>query len=84
MIDERPHRNLSHQLRYSAGVIDVVVRQQYVVDALDASCFCRGGNTLRVPALGIRPTCVDEQGVLVRRNEQRRLPAFHIDEVNLQ
>ena len=69
MIDEGSHWNLRHQLRHSAGVVHVVMREQHVVDALKPRSFRSGGDTLGITSFGARPARIDQQGMLVGCHE---------------
>ena len=66
----------------AAHVIDVEVSDQHMIDLRDASVVHRGDDAVGVAAIVARPSGIDEQRSLGRRNEQRRLPAFHVDGVD--
>src|ERR1700733_9559 len=51
-------------------------------DAIRIPRIVRTSGVLAGPVAG--PTRIDEQGMTVRRNDERRLPTFHIDEIDLE
>jgi len=65
-------------------VIAVEVRDQQVVDLRQAGIMNRRRDPFRIPSLGARPATVDEQRLPGRRDDQRRLPAFDVNEVDLE
>jgi len=84
MIDEGPHLHLRRQLRCAANVIAMVVGDQRVVDLLHARGFCRRSDAIRVAPTEPRKAGIDEERLARRRHDERRLPAFDVDEVDLQ
>ena len=84
VIHERADRKDRGDVRHAADMIHVVVRRDQVVDPRDAGVACRGRNPERIASVGTRPSCIDEHRLSRRRDEQRRLSALHVDEVDAQ
>ena len=84
MIDERAHGNLLHQLRHATGVVGMIVGQQHIVDLAHARVFGGCGNAFGVKAVVPCPSGIDQQRLPCRGYEERRLPAVHVDEIDLQ
>ena len=82
VIDEGPDRNPLRQLLQSADVIDVVVRRDQVVDLRDAGVGDRQHEPIGVASAGVAG--VNERRLPGGRDEQRRLPPFGVDDVDLQ
>ena len=72
------------QLLHAADVIGVVVRDDEIVDRADAGFLDGGGNTLGVAQVVCRPAGVDQQRLPRRRDDERRLSAFDVDEIQPQ
>src|SRR5271163_4797791 len=73
MIDHRVHRNARYQLRKSANVVGMIVRDQNVIYSGEASTFGDGHDAVCVAALVVRPTSVDQQGFTIGSDEERGL-----------
>src|SRR5580700_8165605 len=84
MVDEGADRNLRHQLWHSPGVVRVIVSKQHIVDATNTSSLGRSNNTIRIASFITWPTRINQQGMLRGSYEQRCLPSFCIDEINLK
>ena len=82
MVGECAHRDGLHQQRHTADVVVMIVGDQHEIQLLDVGKLHRPGNALQVPFH--RPAGVDQQRLPGRSDEQRRLSAFYVDEVNLQ
>ena len=65
-----------------AYVVVVEMRHHHIVDVVEAELFERGDDTARVPPSGIAG--IDQDRFAGRCNEQRRLAAFDVNEINLQ
>ena len=72
------------ELRHSANVVVVIVRDQHVVDLREAGAFGSCDNTVSVTAVVAGPSGVDEQRFSSGSDEECRLAAFNVDEVDLQ
>ena len=82
MIDERLDRDPLRKLLHPADMVDVVVRADQIIDLFHA----RVGDG-RHDAIGItaaRIPAVHEHRLARRRDPQRRLSAFGVDDVDLQ
>ena len=85
VIDERTNRNSRRELRHSAGMIHVIVREQNEIDFRDPGFRCRCNNAIRVASRKSRPSGIDQQRVLPPasrkawparlRRRQNKLPA---------
>ena len=84
VIDEGANRQELGQLGHTAGVIAVEVREQQIVDLRDAGRLGRRGDAPRIAAAVAGVTGVDQQRLPRRRDDQRRLTAFDVDEVDVQ
>src|SRR6516164_784780 len=65
-------------------MIPVVVGDQNVVDPLQVGQAGRGHDALGIASTKAWPTCVDQQGLARRRHNQRSLPTFNVDEIDVQ
>ena len=77
-------RDLFRELRDSSGVIRVVMREYEVVYLADAGLLGRRGDPLRVTAIKSGPACVNQQRLARRGDQQRRLAALDVDEVDIE
>ena len=84
VIDEVADGQLLGELRDSADVVGVEVRDHQVIDALDARLLRCRGDPLGVAAVETAPAGVDQQRLAARRHHQSGLPALHVDEVNFE
>ena len=84
VIDESFDWDFGHQLGYAPGVIYMVVGQQYVIDVVKAGQLHCGSDAGCVAALVAGPHGIDKERVLVGGNEQSRLAAFYVNEVDLE
>ena len=83
VIDEGSDLDPIDQPGNPTDVVTVIVRDQDIVDLLQASLMRRGKNTIGVAAFIPRPACVDQQRLARRAHDERGLSAFYVDEVNL-
>src|SRR6202522_246505 len=58
VIDEGAYRDLVNQLGHAAAMVIVIMRQQDVVDLVDARTPGCRENPVRIPALVVWPACV--------------------------
>ena len=70
------------ELLQPADVIDVVVREHQIVDLLQPGVGDDRHDPIGVAVAGIPG--VDQQRLPRRRHEQRRLPAFGVDDVDVE
>ena len=85
MIDKFPNRDLRGQFRQPPKVITMPMSHNQVVNLLKACIFDRGNNATGVArSRSARIAGVDQQRFARGRNEKRRVPAFDIDDINLQ
>ena len=84
MIDERAHFDSIHQLRHSADMIAVIVSDQNIIELLDAGLVGGRQDAIGVAAFVSRPAGIDQQRLPRWADNQRRLPALDVDEINLQ
>lgn len=83
VIDEGSDRNSLRQSGNSADVIYMVMRDQQIVDAMEASLFRRSKDAIgALPVVG--PSRIDQQRPLGRGDKQSGLAAFDVDEVDGQ
>jgi hypothetical protein len=76
------HRHTLGQLFHRAHMIAVVMRRPHVINLLDASCAQRGEDAIEIAGAGVAG--VHEQRFAGRADEQRGLPAFGVDVVDVQ
>jgi hypothetical protein len=96
VIDERPDREEFRELGHAAVVIRVEMRDEKDVDPADARGTRCSEDSIRVARLrGIArngrkrstlpwKTGVDEERLTARRDDERRLSAFDVDEVDIE
>ena len=84
VVKKLAHRNAPDQLRRAAHMVHMIVRNQQVIDARDARVFHGRLNAVCVAAVFSRPARVHQERISGRGNQQRGLPAFHVDRVNEQ
>src|SRR5262249_51519751 len=72
------------ELRHPTDMVAVIMRNQNVVNLSDAGVFRRGDDAVRIPPAESVPASVNQQGLSLRRNEQRGLAPLHIYAINLQ
>ena len=65
-------------------MIAVVVRDDEVVDAGHARLLRGGGDAIRVASLEPRVARVDQHRLARRRDDERRLSAFDVDEIDVE
>ena len=73
-----------NQLLHAADVIRVVVRDDEIVDGPDAGLLHRGRNPLRIAQVVCRPAGVDQHRLPGRRDDERGLTAFDVNEIQAQ
>ena len=83
VVDERPNRNPLRELRHAAVVVLVKMRDQEIVDAGEARVLDRGHDPIGIAAVLLRIAGVDEQRLPRRRDDERRLAAFDVDEIDV-
>ena len=84
VIDEIVDRQLARKLRNAAHMVFVEVRDQKVIDGFYAGVFGRGRDAVGIPAVIAGPARIDQHGFPRRGHEERRLPAFYVDEIDLE
>jgi hypothetical protein len=72
------------ELRHSADVVAVVMRDQNVIELLETGSLGSGHDSLGVPAIEARPSGIDQQRLPGRTNYKRRLSSLNVDRVNLE
>ena len=84
VVDERADRKPPLKFRHAAVVILVQVRDEEIVDALQAGIAHGGDDPVGIACVEPRVAGVDEQGLPGRRDDERGLPAFDVDEVDVE
>src|SRR6185437_11042507 len=84
VIDEGPDGDTRYELRHSAYVVIVIMREQHVIDPADPRLVGGGYDTVRVAAIVVRPSSIDEQGLAGRSYKERGLAALHVNHANLE
>ena len=95
VVDEGLNRDQLRQFGHTARMVGVKMRHQQEVDAGYAGVFRGGKNPLRVTRLSrvasprsesprARKSRVNEQRLASRSDDEGGLPAFHIDEVDIE
>ena len=84
VIEERADLDPARELRNSSRVIGVIVRDDDVVNVVDAGRFRGEHDAVRVSPVEIVPARVNQQRFTLRIDDQRGLPAFHVNEIYLQ
>jgi hypothetical protein len=84
MIDKGADRDAVDELRDAAGVVDVVVGEQHIVDVVEAGIFGGGDDAVGVASFIVGPSGVDEEGVAIGSDEEGGLASFNVDEENLE
>ena len=82
MIDERADRDAFGQLLEPADMVDVVVGREQVVDPAETCIRDRRHDAVGVPATGV--AAVDEERLARGGDEQHRLTALRVDDINGQ
>ena len=84
VVNEFSNRHALDQLRQSAHVVVVEMRDEHVVEARDAGVAHGCLDALGVAAIGGGPAGIDQQRCARRRHQQRGLPALYINGVDKQ
>ena len=84
VIQERRHRKAVQQVRHAAHVIVVEMGDQQGIDFLDACVFGRRRDPQGIASSEAGVSRVDQQRLARGRHHQRRLPAFRVDEVQVE
>ena len=84
VVDERTYRHARRQRRHAADVIGVVVRDHQIVDAREAGLLHGGGDAVGVAIVEADEAGVDQHRLAAWRHQQRRLPAFDVDEMDFE
>ena len=84
VVYEGTDRDAGDQLWNAADVVGVIVGEKEVIDLRDAGVPGDGYDAVGVAAFVAGPSGIDEQRLPVRCDEERGLPTFDIDEVDLQ
>ena len=84
VVDEGADGDAVDELRDAAGVVDVVVGEEDVVDVVEAGALGGGGDAVGVAALIVGPAGIDEERVVVGSDEEGGLAAFDVDEEDFQ
>ncbi len=82
VIEEMRDRDPLRQFLHAADVIDVVVREQQVIDLLEPDLRHDRHDPIRVAAAGIPG--IDQQRLAGRRNEQRGFSTLGVDDVDVE
>jgi hypothetical protein len=84
VIDECAYGDAGHELRHAADVVGVKVREQHVVDPVNAGFLRSGNNAVGIAAIVFWPAGIDKQRFARGSDKERRLATFDIDEIYLQ
>ncbi len=84
MIDEGPNRNVSREFDHTAVVVRVEMRNQQVIDRGETGVPHRGHDSACVAAVVAWESGVDEQRLPSRCDDERRLTALNIDEIDVE
>ena len=84
MRDDGAELHARRQLLHAAHVIVVVVRDDEIVERADARLLHGGRDALGIAQRVGRPAGVDQHRLARRRDDERRLAAFDVDEVQPQ
>ena len=84
MVDEAADGDLRGELGDAADVVDVIVGDDEVVDLADASLLAEGDDAVGVAGVGGGPAGVDEEAFAGGGDEEGRLTAFDVGEVDLE
>jgi hypothetical protein len=84
VIDEGPDGNTRYELRHSAYVVIVIMRKQHIIYPAYARLVGGGYDAVRVAAIVVRPSGIDQQGLAGWSYEERGLAALHVNDVNLE
>src|ERR1700758_56870 len=82
--EEGANRDALDELRHTAHVIVVIVGDQHVVDAAEASTLRSSDNAIGIAEVVIRPAGINQQRLSRRGDEERRLATLDIDEVDAE
>ena len=82
--DDGPELHPRGQLLHAADVIRVVVRDHEIVDRADARLLHCRGNALGIAQRVRRPAGIHQHRLTRRRDDERRLAAFDVDEIQPQ
>src|SRR6516165_1012500 len=84
MVYESADGDAVRELRYASYMIPMVVGDQNVVDPLQVGQAGGRYDAFGIASGKVRPTRVDQQGLAVRRHNQRGLPTFNVNEIDVQ
>ena len=84
MIDEGPDWNQTRELGSAAVVVAMKVSDQEIVDPPKASVLCCRENPSGIAPVVSPVTGIDEQRLASWRDNQRRLAAFDVDEIDVE
>ncbi len=84
-VDEKgANGNALYKLRHPTHVVIVIVSDQHIVDAAQASALRGGDDAIGIAEIVAGPTGVDQQRFPCRRDEQRGLAPLDVDEINAE
>src|SRR5262245_43271763 len=84
MIDERSDWNQARELGSAAVVVTMKVSDQEIVNPPKASVLCSGEDPPGIAPVVSGIAGVDEHRLASWRDNQRRLAAFDVDEIDVQ
>src|SRR5436190_198833 len=84
VVNERANRQDARQFCHAARVIAMEMSEKQVVDLFEAGSPGSGGDAVRVSAAVAGVTGVDEQRLARRCHDEGRLPAFDVDEIDVE
>ena len=84
VVHEMNDRDALGQLGHAADVVEMIVSDHQVVDSFHASRLRGRRDAVCIPAAETGPTGIDKQRLAAGRDHQGSLPAFYVDEVNVE
>ena len=84
VVDEGSYGDAVDELGNAAGVVDVVVGEQDIVEVVQSGIFGGGNDTVGIASCVAGPAGVDEERVMVRGDEEGGLAAFYVDDEDFE
>ena len=84
VIDEGPDLDTVRELRDTANVVAVIVRDEHVVQLFEPGLMCRRDNAICIAAFVAWPAGIDEKRLSGWAHDERGLATFYVNEINLK
>src|ERR1019366_8165855 len=84
MVQKSADLDHPRQFRHSPYMVAMIMSRQHVIDLLDSRLFRRLHNSSGMRPMETGETGINQQGLPRRTDNERGLPAFHVNGINLQ